>query len=204
MSFSIYPYIFGNDAPFGAYNTVLNANSKVVGKYNLAVADDIYFIVFLGITVDEPTAKIKGVIYSDNAGEPDALIAVTDEVVGVYANQLLALPFSTPVNLSSGDYWLGFICDTYLKMQASSVTSGFNKYNADTYSDGPTDPFGSYSSSNYHRIFYASDDAIPMMGISTANGYSVLKSLGGISQAVAYAVLDEKIQRNQATSIIIT
>ena len=191
MSLSIYPYIFGNDSIAYQYNTVLIANNKYAGRYELLSVDDIYSLVLLGIRQTVPTVKIKGFIYSDNAGVPDALIAVTNEVIGSDVANIINLPFSSPVNLSAGYYWLGIIVDTTVDVYASGYSSGINKYNVDTYSDGPSDPFGSYSNSSYKRIFYAADDAIPMMGISQANGYSVLKSTGGISQAVGYTILKE-------------
>ena len=226
MSLMAYPYIFGNSAENLTYGpTSVNGNLKCVGFYNLASSDDIYNIILKGNSQTNETAKIKGIIYSDNGGVPDALIAVTDETVGWEAYGPIVLSFSSPVSLSAGNYWIGFIADSTIYIWCSNYVLNSVLYNSDTYSDGPSDPFGSTSGTYYKHIVYASDDGVPVMGISTANGYAVLdtpdgsnlsQTFGfavlstevtiGISQAFGYAVLDENIPvlTNKPQMMIIT
>src|SRR3990167_1846810 len=82
----------------------------------------------------------KGVIYSDNAGSPDALLATSDEVtVTNTTEQAIDLPF-TGTNHWIGIHWSSFPSHNY-GISMDSTSSG-NKTNNDTYSDGPSDPFG--------------------------------------------------------------
>src|SRR3990167_6995396 len=91
----------------------------------------------------------KGVIYSDNAGSPDALLATSDEVtVTNTTEQAIDLPFSgaNQLTVSSGtNYWIGIHWSSFPShnygISMDSTSSG-NKTNNDTYSDGPSDPFG--------------------------------------------------------------
>ena len=144
-----YPYIFGLRNLQTSESNFPIANSKGVCKFNLASADDIYYLLWPTLEVNE-TVQVKGVIYSDNAGEPDALIAVTNELVGTVVGWN-ALPFASYVSLLAGDYWLGLIGTENVSTYSQYVANGTLKYNADTYADGPSDPFG--TPSLIHKYF---------------------------------------------------
>jgi hypothetical protein len=97
----------------------------------------------------------KGVIYSDNAGAPDALLATSDEVtVSNTSEAEVDFPLSggNQISVVSGTpYWIGILYKdpgtaTYSISRAN--TANLTKGNADTYSDGPSDPFGSPTNSN--------------------------------------------------------
>lgn len=91
----------------------------------------------------------KGVIYSDNSGSPDDLLAVTQEYT-MYLGESYAyrdLVFSTDVELAAGDYWLGLIAGAGANASVRILPDGDHRqWNSDTYSDGPSDPYGSTSS----------------------------------------------------------
>lgn len=92
---------------------------------------------------------IKGVIYSDNAGAPDALLAVSDEItVNSTTEQdwTGALSGGQQIAITSGTtYWIGW----HQKDPGSGFfeisrdgTAGLSQTNTDSYTDGPTNPFG--------------------------------------------------------------
>lgn len=91
----------------------------------------------------------KGVIYSDAAGEPDALLATSDEVAITNnvegANEF---PFSGGAQITvvgSTQYWIGIHFQdpgTDLLFISRDATGTNRRSNADTYSNGPADPFG--------------------------------------------------------------
>lgn len=92
---------------------------------------------------------IKGIIYADNAGVPGALLAVSDEIT---INSTTAqwwtgnLSGANQINITNGTtYQIGFIQKdpgTGFFAIRRDGTSGVCPQNADTYSDGPSDPFG--------------------------------------------------------------
>src|SRR3990167_10457982 len=99
------------------------------------------------------TANAKAVVYSDNAGQPDALLATSDEVsISNTSESEVNFPFSggNQINLTAGTpYWIGIIYGGGAAVNFSNdSTANGNKYNNDTYSDGPTDPFGTPSNSS--------------------------------------------------------
>lgn len=98
----------------------------------------------------EPSS-IKMVVYSDNAGAPDALLATSDEITvnpdgTTRAWRYFTFSGANQIAIANAtDYWYGIIISA-----ASPVTvqmSSDNSFNgnvtvADTYADGPSDPFG--------------------------------------------------------------
>jgi hypothetical protein len=89
----------------------------------------------------------KAVIYADSAGSPGALSGTSAEVSTSAGSSRAwrTATFSSPVAVTAGSYyWIGFISGTgYLNYHVTSGTTGTGKYNADTYSGGAADPFGS-------------------------------------------------------------
>ena len=103
--------------------------------------------------------NVKALIYSDNASEPDALLA-TGSAVAFADNAALAwvdLPFSSDVTLAAGTYWIGFIGDAtanglVLRVRSGAGSSG---YNVDTYVGGAADPAGTLEHDNNLAAIYA-------------------------------------------------
>lgn len=129
-------------------------------------------------TVSKITANVAGsaslvakaVIYSENpADTPDALLATSQEVSvtsGVFS--WVDFTFTTPVALTSGDYFLGIIGNSNggstVQIHCQDVDAGINRFNLDTYSDGPANPFGTPSTSVNEKSIYATytaDSASP-------------------------------------------
>lgn len=101
------------------------------------------------------STTVKGIIYSDSAGAPDALLAVTDEfTVDVTAEAEFTANFTgaNQINITNGTaYWIGLHLKDPggLNVNISRAdTYGLQKSNADTYSDGPATSFGAPGTGN--------------------------------------------------------
>jgi len=186
-----YAFIFGRNATGATSIGFSNANEKTVSRFELTVGDSIEYLI-ASHSAANSTVKLKGVIYADNAGEPGALIATTVERVGVDVAWNV-LTFASAVALSPGFYWLGVIANTNLTANGMGTT-GINRTNADTYSDGPANPFGTPTTATAERPIYAAKfepDTPGKTSIAKAVTYSVLSPAGiaSVAKAVAYAVL---------------
>jgi len=125
---------------------------------------------YLGGGYTAGTQYIKGIIYADNAGSPGDLIAVTPEESfgSSEPTQWYEFIFSSLVYLPAGDYWLGLHWGGDNTMGWNLVGAGVVKYNADTYADGPTDPFGSTSDTVYMYTICATYTTDPGLSIPAA------------------------------------
>lgn len=89
---------------------------------------------------------VRALIYSDNGGEPDALLAYKElYITAVYPAGWNDFEFDVPVSLSAGYYWLA------IQFEASGFTyyyagsGGTSAVNTGaTWGTGPTDPFGTH------------------------------------------------------------
>lgn len=151
------PLTFGYDTP-AATAAFTSPNAKRASKYTLATAMTVRRVYAYVQTAT--THNAKAIIYADAAGTPAALLGVSAESSVNSADALHWHPFdfSPPVDLQPGTYWLGihnstqpilFLYDTGATNQAAYV--------GDTYSDGPSDPFGTPVYSNYAHSVYASN-----------------------------------------------
>jgi DNA-binding beta-propeller fold protein YncE len=99
------------------------------------------------------------VIYSDNAGKPEALLGVSEQLTFKSTNAAgwYALPFAAPVKLAPGNYWLGVITGATQKVTGFRYTSvtGSRDYNANAYGSGPTNPFGTPTTDAEQVSLYA-------------------------------------------------
>jgi len=88
---------------------------------------------------------IRGVIYSDNNGLPDILLATTIEFI-IFPNltqQWVRMNLINNINLQPGKYWLGLITGPSLDPARIYFTENRNRtISTDAYSDGPSSPFG--------------------------------------------------------------
>ena len=163
----VYPYIFGRNDSSGTTSVTFYGGNKNVNKFNLASADDIYNLGFY-TKLKAETAKVKGVIYSDNVGQPDALLGVTDELLGIEIGWN-ALSFASAVSLTAGNYWLGLLTYYHIYCNGTFTGSGVQKYNTNNYDDGPSDPFGTPTNSYYTLPVYAMDESFPAITVSGFN-----------------------------------
>jgi hypothetical protein len=102
---------------------------------------------------------LKGVIYRDAGGAPGSLLATSNEVT--YASTAPAgwydLSFTHALSVQPGRYWIGVITG------ASTHVAGFRydsvpnarDISTNTYTAGPSDPFGPFSADSEQMSLYA-------------------------------------------------
>jgi len=111
---------------------------------------------------------IRGLIYSDASIQPDALLA-TGDAIAVADNAALAwldLTFAAPLSSGAADLWLAFHADAAGNGLGihRALTGGTSAYNADTYSDGPENPFGAHTDGTRNYCLYATYTAAGGIG----------------------------------------
>jgi subtilisin family serine protease len=137
---------FGTTTTGGASDSML-ANRKRVNRYQLPIAGNVTKLsIYLQPTPTSGTQLLKGVLYADNAGSPGALLGTTSELAFSSTNTAgwYDLVFPSPVALAAGNYWIGMISGATSSVAAFRYTSvnGSRNYNSNTYTSGPSDPFG--------------------------------------------------------------
>jgi len=131
----------------------------------------------------ETEGDAKALIYDDSEGSPNNLkatsqeVTVTDGVTGWFDFSL-----SSSVGLSAGDYYLGVIANEWLPGKGD--LAGTNKYNDDSYSDGPSDPFGSASDSSYRKSIYCT--YTPSGGDPDIDVSPTSENFGNVSESSTY------------------
>lgn len=134
--------------------TAVSPDLKAASKYTLAAAKAVTDIVADG-NADIGTCKAKAVIYADSGGNPTTLLATSQELTIDPAYPALhTFHFTTPVQLAAGDYWLGLIVgDNSFLIYYSEGTLNQQATISDTYSDGPSDPFGAGHAHHDHALY---------------------------------------------------
>lgn len=140
------------------------------------------------------STKIKVVIFSDNAGEPDTFLAQSDEVTVDWTTSALTdFPFSgaNQIDIVSGTpYWIGFWADdpgTPSYEYKRDNNANVNRYRAEAYpgSGSPTTPFvadGSANGALNCSIEYTEASA---SSVKTVNGLAIasVKTVNGLAIA---------------------
>jgi glucose/arabinose dehydrogenase len=152
---------FGDSTVYTSVDTA-GQNFKEVASYTATAGQVTKISGYLsGLGATSGTQKVEAVIYANNNGSPGALLGVSSPVT-ITAGRAFGwvdFPFSTPVSVSAGTIWMGYIASS-----ASDLTqmrylsqSGAMRYNVDAggYADGPSNPFGTATSSNKHYSLYA-------------------------------------------------
>ena len=136
-------------------------------------------------------SRIRGVIYTNNSGQPGTLVAVTSEV-SVAANRAagwLVLPLASPVQLAAGSYWLGYwYADGNSRLYYLNV-AGAERYKAAAYSatGNPPTSFGTSSTAASSYSLTASfvpagsppaNTSLPVISGSTISGQLLSASTG--------------------------
>jgi hypothetical protein len=144
----------------GAGSDVMGADRKRVVRAQLSAAGNVSKLsMYLAPTGTSGQQVLKGVIYADQAGVPGALIGVSNELTFQSTNQTgwYDLTFSSPVALQAGTYWIGVISggtSNVTSFRYANVT-GARALNSNTYSAGPTNPFGTATIDAEQMSIYA-------------------------------------------------
>ncbi len=156
------PATFGKTTVGALWDGGMYANYKIVHSATLPVSGSVTKLSVYAIPgVNSPSPQVlKAVIYSDSGGSPGALVATGTEVVyrgNVNGSGWFELPFASPVVLSPGTYWLGFITGESTEGIGYAYDSVANSraYNANAYAKGPTNPFGAATKDSEQASIYA-------------------------------------------------
>jgi hypothetical protein len=150
---------FGKTA-VGASSDSFVAERKRVNRYALPVAGSVTKLsIYLAHTATSGQQVLKGLIYSESTGAPGALLGVSEQLTFTSSSSTgwYDLVFPSPINLTAGNYWIGVITGAtggVTGFRYDSV-SGSRDYNANTYSSGPTNPFGAFTTDSEQTSLYA-------------------------------------------------
>lgn len=182
------PATFGKTS-VGASMGQFAADRKRVNKYALPGAGAVSELsVYLATTATSGQQVLKGVIYADSGGAPGKLLGTSSpltftstSVAGWYH-----LTFPSPLPLTGGEYWIGEITGASNDVAGYryDTVAGARDWNANTYTSGPTDPFGSFTNDNEQISLYATytPAASPSpIGLKIVPAISSLKASWGVS-----------------------
>ncbi len=144
----------------GSNSGKLPANRKQVNHYQLSTAVNVSKLtMYLAPTGTKGKQVLEGVIYSDQGGSPSALLGVTNQLTFSSTNKAnwYDLTFSSPVALSAGTYWIGVISGSTSNITGFRWKSVSNAraYNTNTYTSGPSNPFGTATIDSEQMSIYA-------------------------------------------------
>jgi len=124
------------------------ANRKRVNTFPLTVAGSVWKLtMYLTPTGTSGQQVLEGVIYANQAGAPGALLGVSNQLTFHSTDPAgwYDVTFASPVALTAGTYWIGVITgssNNVIGFRWKSVT-GSRAFNTNTYTAGPSNPFGS-------------------------------------------------------------
>lgn len=141
----------------GATPFALSANYKQVNAHTSPTRmTATSMALYVPTVVGGQSQNIRGVIYADSAGTPGALVAVTlERNVSPLDAGSVDLLLAIPQVIEEGTYWIGFIAggpDDGAVSGAKDDVANARKYSADTYSDGPSDPFGAVDGTDSYEF----------------------------------------------------
>jgi hypothetical protein len=144
----------------GANSDIALANRKRVNRYTLTASGTVQKLsIYLQPTSTTGSQVLEGLIYADSGGSPGSLIAVSNQLT--FSNTSAAgwydLTFGTPPHLAAGTYWIGFMsgATSYVIGFRWDSVSGSRAYNANVFTSGPSNPFGSVSTDGEQMSLYA-------------------------------------------------
>jgi outer membrane protein assembly factor BamB len=115
--------------------------------------------VYLTTTSHTGQQLIKGVLYADSKGNPAGLLGTTTQLTftSKSATGWYHLKFPTPLKLAAGHYWIGVITGAtqYIAAEYFDSVANAEDYNTNTYTSGPSNPFGSFKTTNEQMSLYA-------------------------------------------------
>jgi glucose/arabinose dehydrogenase len=150
------------DTTIGTLVDSATANLKEVSSYT-AVASNVTKLTgyISGLGAASGTQKLRGVIYANNAGNPGALLGVSNEVT-VNAGQAwgwVDFTFPAPITVPGATVWMGYIGSTtnnLTQLRYTSVNRGTAwNTNSGGYAAGPSNPFGTPSFASIRYSLYA-------------------------------------------------
>jgi len=138
----------------------LIANQKRVNRCVLPVNATISELVFyVAPTSHSGSQVLAGIFYADSKGKPGARLGTTGKFT--FSSKEAAgwhhFIFGTPLKLAAGNYWMGVIsgATTLVAGERYDSVANAEDYNNNTYSSGPSNPFGSFKVTSEQMSLYA-------------------------------------------------
>jgi subtilisin family serine protease len=136
------------------------ANMKGVSRYALPATGSVSKLsVYLQPSGTSGQQSIEGVIYADTGSAPGALLGTTAPLTFKSSNAAgwYDLPFQSPPELRAGNYWIGIISGSTASVATLryDTVSGALDYNSNTFTSGPSNPFGAATVSSQQLSLYA-------------------------------------------------
>lgn len=160
---AVYPVVV--DPTFGYTTSGANywstgQDGSLVAKYTLPVNGSVSKLTASLLEQTVESTNVKGLIYVDNSGEPGALKGVSNPALVDFGatEQWVDLTFSSSIELTAGDYWLGISSDSnYTKFFYTNEEPPDIRLDSDNYTS-PSDPWdtaGDSGFTNRHMSIYA-------------------------------------------------
>jgi hypothetical protein len=145
----------------GGSSDYFAAERKRVNRYALPTAGSLTKLsIYLAPRGTSGQQVLRGVIYADTGGGgPGALLGVSEPLSFASTNAAgwYDLGFASPPKLAAGNYWIGVLTGASAGVAGFRYDSvaGSRDYNANTYSSGPSNPFGSVTTDSEQTSLYA-------------------------------------------------
>lgn len=108
-----------------------NGDRALLSLFTLTEAGDVSEIVARFHSSSAAGTNMKGLIYSNNAGVPNARLGVGAAVAVPAGGGLVTSALA--VSLAAGDYWLGFVCDSFEAVAEEDSSGGLSRMEGTTY-----------------------------------------------------------------------
>jgi thermitase len=150
---------FGKTSVGGSSDT-FSANRKRVNRYALASSASVTKLsIYLTSAASSGSQAVQGIVYSDSSGKPAALLGSTETLTfkAKSASGWYDLKFSSPLKLPAGNYWIGAITGATGGVAGFryDYVSGARDYNSNTFTAGPSNPFGAVTTDGEQSSLYA-------------------------------------------------
>jgi hypothetical protein len=144
----------------GSSSDTMSADRKRVNRFQLSQAGSISKLtMYLAPTSTTGQQVIEGVIYSDQGGAPGTLLGVSNPLTFHSTDPAgwYDLTFPGAISLTAGTYWIGLITGNSSGVTGFRWTSvtGSRAFNSNTYTSGPSNPFGTASTDSEQMSIYA-------------------------------------------------
>jgi subtilisin family serine protease len=189
----------------GPNSDVFTSNRKRVNRYQLPVAASLPDLnVYLQPTATTGQQALQGIVYADSGGSPGALLATTTPLTFKSSNAAgwYHLTFASPPTLQPGTYWLGVLSGSTSSVAGFRWTSvaGSRAWNANTYTSGASNPFGTPTIDAEQMSLYATYTPVSGGGAAGAPVNTTAPSISGSAQQGQTLTASNGVWQNNPTS----
>jgi hypothetical protein len=151
---------FGHVATPATQSSGVVADAKRVYPFTLSESGSVTQLVAwvgAGANGGSGTQTVEGVLYADAGGAPGALVAASPPITLSFGDAAgwRSLQLPTAVTLAAGKYWLGLLAGQGNAATYGYDAAGLKVSNSNSFTSGPSNPFGSGTSSTETMAIYA-------------------------------------------------